>query len=56
LDKFLGWMVMTLAVLPGLIVLLLARSAPKRRNSPRDYAPDALTSIAAPGHLEQFDH
>jgi hypothetical protein len=40
LSNFLGWMVMMLAALPGLIVLLLARSAPKRRNSPRDYAPD----------------
>lgn len=39
LDNFLGWMVMTLAVMPVFIVLLLARSAPKRR-SPGAYAPD----------------
>ena len=39
LDNFLGWMVMALAVMPVFIVLLLARSAPKRR-SPGAYDPD----------------
>jgi hypothetical protein len=46
LDNFLGWMVMTLAVMPVFIVLLLARSAPKRR-SPGAYAPDGRRPAAS---------
>jgi hypothetical protein len=40
LDNLIGWIMMTAAVLPVVLVLLLAWSGAKSRNASGDFTPD----------------